>query len=149
MERSKTGLSLQTVMAASLWSTPRASDGEKGGPNMSFGAGGQPLPAQMHQASAYWRSPTVRDVKATLNADTQNQVMLARQMADMERLGGQGRSASSATTRKRGAPNPAFPCWLMGFPDAWLSGALQAMQSYQSSRPKSSKRTSKPNDLGR
>jgi hypothetical protein len=28
------------------WSTPRASDGEKGGPNMSFGTGGTPLPAQ-------------------------------------------------------------------------------------------------------
>jgi hypothetical protein len=28
------------------WSTPRASDGEKGGPNMSFGAGGTPLPTQ-------------------------------------------------------------------------------------------------------
>jgi hypothetical protein len=34
-----------------LWSTPRASDGEKGGPNQSFGAGGQPLPAQAAQAS--------------------------------------------------------------------------------------------------
>lgn len=29
-----------------LWSTPRASDGEKGGPNQSFGAGGHPLAAQ-------------------------------------------------------------------------------------------------------
>lgn len=28
------------------WGTPRGSDGEKGGPNMSFGAGGTPLPAQ-------------------------------------------------------------------------------------------------------
>lgn len=27
------------------WSTPRASDGEKGDPNQSFGAGGTPLPA--------------------------------------------------------------------------------------------------------
>jgi hypothetical protein len=30
-----------------LWSTIRASDGEKGGPNMSFGAGGSPLPSQV------------------------------------------------------------------------------------------------------
>ena len=30
----------------SQWSTPRASDGEKGGPNQAFGAGGVPLPAQ-------------------------------------------------------------------------------------------------------
>jgi hypothetical protein len=32
-----------------MWSTPRSSDAEKGGPNMSFGAGGTPLPAQACQ----------------------------------------------------------------------------------------------------
>jgi len=37
--------------AMSAWSTPRASDGEKGGPNMKFGAGGTPLPAQAAQTS--------------------------------------------------------------------------------------------------
>lgn len=35
------------------WSTPRASDGEKGSPNQSFGAGGTPLPAQ----AALWATP--------------------------------------------------------------------------------------------
>lgn len=35
------------------WSTPRASDAEKGGPNQSFGAGGIPLPAQ----TAQWPTP--------------------------------------------------------------------------------------------
>ena len=40
------------------WSTPRASDGEKGGPNQSFGAGGQPLPAQMaHSGQTLSGSP--------------------------------------------------------------------------------------------
>lgn len=39
---------------ASNWSTPRSSDGEKGGPNMAFGAGGTPLPAQACQ----WPTPT-------------------------------------------------------------------------------------------
>lgn len=34
------------------WSTPRASDGAKGGPNMSFGAGGTPLPTQLHRNAA-------------------------------------------------------------------------------------------------
>ena len=34
------------LLDAAYWSTPRASDGEKGGPNQAFGAGGQPLPAQ-------------------------------------------------------------------------------------------------------
>ena len=38
---------------AKHWGTPRASDGEKGGPNMSFSAGGTPLPAQ----AAHWPTP--------------------------------------------------------------------------------------------
>ncbi len=33
----------------SCWSALRASDGEKGGPRMSFGAGGSPLPSQVFQ----------------------------------------------------------------------------------------------------
>lgn len=37
------------------WSTPRATDGEKGGPNQSFGAGGTPLPAM----AASWQTPRV------------------------------------------------------------------------------------------
>lgn len=40
------GPALKTVVLA-LWATIRASDGEKGGPNMSFGAGGSPLPSQV------------------------------------------------------------------------------------------------------
>lgn len=46
----------EVAMVADLWSTPRASDGAKGGPNMAFGAGGQPLPAQA--AQALWPTPT-------------------------------------------------------------------------------------------
>ncbi len=44
---------------AANWSTPRASDGEKGGPNQSFGAGGIPLSAQAQQ----WRTPTSSEEK--------------------------------------------------------------------------------------
>lgn len=43
-----------------MWGTPRASDGEKGGPNQSFGAGGMPLPAQ----AAQWTTPQAHDVTA-------------------------------------------------------------------------------------
>lgn len=53
-------------------------------------------------------------------------------------------SGSPATTEKRGAPNPVFAFWLMGFPDAWVSGALAAMQSRRSSRRKSSAPSSMP-----
>lgn len=56
---------LVAIRRHALWSTPRASDGEKRGPNMSFGAGGQPLPAQAAQA-ALWATPTARDHKSPL-----------------------------------------------------------------------------------
>jgi hypothetical protein len=46
-------------LASAMWGTPRGSDGEKGGPNMRFGAGGTPLPAQ----AAKWPTPASRDHK--------------------------------------------------------------------------------------
>lgn len=49
----KRGINLRTISQG--WSTPRASDGEKGGPNMQFGGGGVPLPAQ----TAQWMTPMV------------------------------------------------------------------------------------------
>ena len=51
--------SLATESAS--WSTPRAPDGEKGSPNMSFGAGGTPLPTQ----AAHWPTPTLSIVKGS------------------------------------------------------------------------------------
>jgi len=180
VERSATGMSLQTVMAAQSywptpkasaagetsrsgarkdeplmgglmrnahWSTPRASDGEKGGPNQSFGAGGQPLPAQMHQAT--WAAATKIDAtgrgyqmsggRKFLSLPGQMDRRLSGPIAQTE-AGGPTTNGSPATTAKRGAPNPAFPCWLMGFPAEWVSGAWRAMQSRPSSRRKSSAR---------
>lgn len=50
---------------AVTWGTPRASDAEKGGPNMAFGAGGTPLPAQ----AARWPTPAARDHKGENSPD--------------------------------------------------------------------------------
>ena len=163
------------------WSTPRASDGEKGGPNMSFGAGGQPLPAQMHKASP-WVTPSARDWKdtpgmATVAEDGRVRLdQLPRQMAAAStwptptsrdhfpphtpeyiakhKANGHGMSnlndtlalaapsgptpnGSPATTAKRGAPNPVFAFWLMGWPDEFQRGVLRAIQSLPRSRRRS------------
>jgi hypothetical protein len=49
--------------ARAVWSTVRASDGEKGSPNQSFGAGGEPLVAQIHKA-ATWSAPKPSDERS-------------------------------------------------------------------------------------
>ena len=46
-------------------------------------------------------------------------------------------SGSLEPTANRGALNPAFPCWLMGFPPEWESCAPTAMRSAPRSRQKS------------
>lgn len=100
---------LNGLLGRMVWATPRATDGEKGGPGMQFGRGtGLPLPAQAF-------------------GTTQN--------------------SASAQTEKRGALNPEFVFWLMGFPAEWVSCALAAMQSFRRSQQKSSRRSSTPKTL--
>jgi hypothetical protein len=51
-----------------LWSTPRATDGEKGGPNQMFGAGGIPLPSQTAALSSHL-APMTSPVGESLSSD--------------------------------------------------------------------------------
>jgi hypothetical protein len=94
---------------ATHWSTPRSTDGEKGGPCMSWGGGGMPLPTQAYLSSL--------PVPATSTP---------------------GHEKSSPTTRtSRRRLNPAFVCWLMGLPWWWTniastSSGPEAMVSYRS-----------------
>jgi hypothetical protein len=53
----KAQVTLQNVVLA-MWSTIRASDGEKGGPNMSFGAEGSLLPSQVSTVANSSNAPT-------------------------------------------------------------------------------------------
>ncbi len=76
-----------------LWSTPRASDGEKGGPNMSFGAGGQPLPSQ----AMTW--PPACDLYSPLALTTVK--------------------TGKPSSKERRSLNPLFVEWLMGWPPGW------------------------------
>ena len=112
-------------IAQATWSTPRASDGEKGGPNMSFGAGGQPLPAQ---AAATWPTPTTRDGKdGSFCPNVPTNALLGREVW----------SGDGEPTAKRGALNPEFVCWLMGFPGAWDACGVTVTRSSRKSRRRS------------
>lgn len=107
------------------WNTPRATDGSNGGPNQTGGA----LPADA--ALAGWATPTTRDHKdGTSEGSAPVNSLLGRQVW-----------LSPAQTEKRGALNPRFSLWLMGYPAAWVCCGVQAMLSVRSARKRSSKRT--------
>lgn len=116
---------------AAYWSTPRASDGEKGGPNQAFGAGGLALKQEVQLVAAMWPTATAQDgsrgVGTVRPSDTG--IPLPQRI-------GLVLNGLSATTGKRGVLNPAFPCWLMGYPIVWVFCGASAMQSLPRSRRK-------------
>src|SRR5574337_90086 len=169
--RGKT-LPTQVLWASSQRSTPRASDGEKGGPNQSFGAGGMPLPAQaFHSAlfptlsaslfeaadanrllerrekrkasagngngfgltlgqfvclkSATWPTATAADGARGFTTRPQDTGIPLPQRVGL--VLGIPPAGSLGTTAKRGVLNPAFPCWLMGYPLTHLYYGVTAM----------------------
>jgi hypothetical protein len=96
---------------AALWSTPRASDGEKGSPNQSFGAGGQPLASQ---AVAKWSTPTVGDVTgghSSRSGDRSSEPLLNEQARSTTFTISVPRSASVMS------PISATPAESAGLPD--------------------------------
>src|SRR5579862_597492 len=104
-ERSSTGASLQTQMAASTWVTPSARDW-KDSVGMATQAGDRSridqLPRQM----------SVNSPNATADATVRS---------------GPNTNGSSATTEKRGAPNPQFAFWLMGLDSEYFETVALGM----------------------
>lgn len=94
--------------------------------------------AMQMKAVAYVPTPTVADVQGGRKARSgarSNEPLLNGLCFEMEPTGPTP-TGSNATTAKRGAPNPVFAFWLMGFPAEWTSGALEAMRSYRKPRRK-------------
>jgi|GEM_PF-1191812 len=136
VERSpKSGLSLPTV---AVWSTPIASDGEKGGPNMRYSNGTLGLPAQA--AKAVWATPTVSGNGNRKGSSQKAGDGLSTQAKEAHLTSGRTTEPSTAsTTTKSDAPpplNPEFVCWLMGFPEGWAKSVGSATQSAPSSPTK-------------
>ena len=130
---------------AKTWPTPKAVDGNMGFSNqemamkeMNRDGAGTNLPTTV---SATWPTPnhTVVDAKpnppiTSHRKPTDPQISTADIAVHLH--SGTTQSGSTAQTEKRGALNPTFVCWLMGFPQEWESCAPTAMPSCRRSRQK-------------
>ena len=109
------------------WPTPQAHDTHERGNTM---ADHHHYPHDLPNAAqmAGWATPTSRDHKDAASDLTNTPVngLLGRQAL-----------ISTASTEKRGALNPEFSRWLMGFPPEWGSCAPTAMPSSRRSRQSS------------
>lgn len=185
------GLPLQTE--AAYWSTPKASDGEKGGPNMRGSKGDLPLPSQSAQwmtpsvsnsqgneytrdrgqageerltltgQAQHWPTPASRDFRTPNSQESQESrnhsggeqlpnfvehhfsplglQIPSGQISSVPVVSVHG-SELSPTTKPahvlgRLRLNPAFGCWLMGWPSWWTNPGLtscarSATASYRS-----------------
>ena len=124
-------LDYATEQGMTLWATPNTMDGMKARSLESLNraktkGGCANLKDQIHPA--LWATPSANDAKKGANCNP-NKVRhsVTRQAITF----GKQANGSSAQTESKGSLNPAFPCWLMGIPSAWLSSMRQAMQSYR------------------
>jgi hypothetical protein len=120
-----------------MWPTPRANEGtgDKIPPGRQGGLA-------LKQAVHLWPTPCSsddRDRGRWEDPAIQRRVTMGKQV--MLSMLAQGSGAAidgpSEQTEKRGALNPQFVSWLMGFPPEWESCAPTAMPSSRKSRQKS------------
>lgn len=113
------------------WNTPTVRDTRNSG-----GEGKNPRDLARQTALAGWATPNAADATGTHGG---RQVTSLRTQAS-----GPPSTCSPASTEKRGALNPEYSRWLMGYPAAWGCCGATAMQSCRKSPRSSSPRTARP-----
>ena len=125
------------AQAASIWPTPGCSNDRSPRPSEATRgkrADGSKVQVRLQgAAAATWPTPTSADGRRGTDPPRPHDtgIPLSQMASDS--------SGSRATTEKRGALNPEFVCWLMGYPSEWLSCAPSATPSTRGRRRHSSR----------
>lgn len=125
------GPDLAAVTAAALWATPTSLAPANNGNNEAGNSAG--LVSIRAHLLHLWSTPVADDTGMRTKPYAQGGTALSLMAATTLGLAPTG---SSATTEKPGGLNPAFVCWLMGFPAAWDVCAPTATPSSRKSRRK-------------
>jgi hypothetical protein len=119
MKYGNNGFGLTVAQAAQLagWPSPQSRDGAHSRSGMLERTGGRRRNLDDYVELAGWRSPNVTDHKGMSGPNCS-----AFQNGNINRLADQVGTMLNgfpASTVRRGALNPAFTRWLLGFPATW------------------------------
>lgn len=115
------------------WPTPTVQDGHNKASPSQRKRNSPSLNVMADQEIAGWNTPCAKDEKGN------HSQCWAQPVKDI----GLRMNGSPVETVNRGALNPAFACWLMGFPPAWCDCAVMATLLSQALRPSSFKQQRK------
>lgn len=126
--------SLEIAEQLAGWPTPTAQDHSRGNkPPRPWDKG---VPLSQKVTFAGWATPRTTDAEKNVRTPEGAAREIARKGAqnDLGLVTGLVGNGSNASTEKRGALNPAFVRWLMGFPPEWDDCGVMVMPSSRRSR---------------